>query len=89
MTAPLFLATCSLSQCYYLDPIKKSVSQPFSLGLPKLKVCQRLMKQNPEICQVRNRRHPTKLRERTEVSPTAQVSVLLRALSFQKRETKC
>lgn len=37
-----------------MDPIKKSVSQPFSLKLPKLKVCQRLKKTNPEICDVKN-----------------------------------
>ena len=39
-------------QCYYIEPVKKSVSQPFSLGIPKLKVCQRLKKDNPEICEV-------------------------------------
>ena len=35
-------------------PIKKSISQPFSLKLPKKKVCQRLKKANPEICEVKN-----------------------------------
>merc|ERR1719502_733987 len=40
--------------CYYITPIKKSVSQPFSLKLPKKKVCQRLKKDNPEICEVKN-----------------------------------
>jgi len=39
-------------QCYYLDPIKKAVSQPFSLRLDKKKVCQRLKKTNEEICEV-------------------------------------
>jgi hypothetical protein len=37
-----------------MEPIKKSVSQPFSLKLPKKKVCQRLKKSNPEICEVKN-----------------------------------
>mmetsp|Transcript_5176 Transcript_5176/g.6739 ORF Transcript_5176/g.6739 Transcript_5176/m.6739 type:complete len:91 (+) Transcript_5176:367-639(+) len=37
-----------------MEPIKKSVSQPFTLRLPKLKVCQRLKKSNPEICDVKN-----------------------------------
>mmetsp|Transcript_61036 Transcript_61036/g.119699 ORF Transcript_61036/g.119699 Transcript_61036/m.119699 type:complete len:172 (+) Transcript_61036:45-560(+) len=40
--------------CYYIEPIKKSVSQPFSLKLPKKKVCQRLKKDNPEICDIKN-----------------------------------
>jgi len=39
--------------CYYIDPIKRDVAQPFSLGMPSLKVCQRITKQNPEICTVK------------------------------------
>jgi mesencephalic astrocyte-derived neurotrophic factor len=39
--------------CYYLDPIKRDVAQPFSLGMPPLKVCERINKTNPEICTVK------------------------------------
>lgn len=39
--------------CYYIDPIKRDVAQPFSLGMPSLKVCQRITKSNPEICHVK------------------------------------
>ena len=39
--------------CYYIDPIKRDVAQPFSLGMPSLKVCQRINKSNPEICTVK------------------------------------
>ena len=39
--------------CYYLDPIKRDVAQPFSLGMSSLKVCQRINKSNPEICTVK------------------------------------
>lgn len=39
--------------CYYVDPIKRDVAQPFSLGMPSLKVCQRISKMNPEICSVK------------------------------------
>ena len=39
--------------CYYIDPIKRDVAQPFSLGMPSLKVCQRITKSNPEICTVK------------------------------------
>jgi len=42
-----------VKMCYYFNPIKKSISQPFSTGMPKLKVCQRLKKDNPEICEVK------------------------------------
>jgi hypothetical protein len=39
--------------CYYIDPIKRDISQPFSLGMASLKVCKRINKQNPEICTVK------------------------------------
>jgi len=39
--------------CYYIDPIKRDVAQPFSLGMNSLKVCQRINKTNPEICTVK------------------------------------
>ncbi|CAM9271275.1 unnamed protein product [Choristocarpus tenellus] len=39
--------------CYSFLPIKKTISHPFSTGMPKLKVCQRLKKTNSEICEVK------------------------------------
>lgn len=39
--------------CYYIDPIKRDVAQPFSLGMSSLKVCKRITKSNPEICTVK------------------------------------
>ena len=39
--------------CYYIDPIKRDVAQPFSLGMTSLKVCKRITKSNPEICTVK------------------------------------
>ena len=39
--------------CYYIDPIKRDVAQPFSLGMPVQKLCQRINKSNPEICSVK------------------------------------
>mmetsp|Transcript_33510 Transcript_33510/g.79011 ORF Transcript_33510/g.79011 Transcript_33510/m.79011 type:complete len:167 (+) Transcript_33510:157-657(+) len=39
--------------CYYVDPIKRDIAQPFSLGMPSLKVCKRITKSNPEICSVK------------------------------------
>lgn len=39
--------------CYYFEPIKKLVSRPFAIGMPALKVCQKLKSNNPEICEVK------------------------------------
>ena len=39
--------------CYYIDPIKRDIAQPFSLGMSSLKVCKRITKSNPEICSVK------------------------------------
>lgn len=39
--------------CYYIDPIKRDVAQPYSLGMSSLKVCKRITKSNPEICTVK------------------------------------
>lgn len=39
--------------CYYIDPIKRDIAQPYSLGMNSLKVCQRISKMNPEICTVK------------------------------------
>mmetsp|Transcript_25461 Transcript_25461/g.33247 ORF Transcript_25461/g.33247 Transcript_25461/m.33247 type:complete len:167 (+) Transcript_25461:115-615(+) len=51
--------------CYNLEPIKRSVSQPFSIGMPKLKVCQRLKKDNPDICDIK---FPLKMAADTDYS---------------------
>lgn len=55
--------------CYYIDPIKRDVAQPFSLGMSSLKVCQRINKSNPEICTV-------KLTVKTEKMETQDISKL-------------
>mmetsp|Transcript_517 Transcript_517/g.1141 ORF Transcript_517/g.1141 Transcript_517/m.1141 type:complete len:169 (+) Transcript_517:86-592(+) len=39
--------------CYYIDPIKRDIAQPFSLGMSSLRVCKRITKSNPEICSVK------------------------------------
>jgi mesencephalic astrocyte-derived neurotrophic factor len=43
----------SSSSSFISDPVKRDVAQPFSLGMPSLKVCQRISKTNPEICTVK------------------------------------
>ena len=39
--------------CYYIDPIKRDVAQPFSTGMPPERVCKRINQSNPEICTVK------------------------------------
>mmetsp|Transcript_10832 Transcript_10832/g.17956 ORF Transcript_10832/g.17956 Transcript_10832/m.17956 type:complete len:163 (+) Transcript_10832:123-611(+) len=39
--------------CYYIDPIKRDIAQPFSLGMATLKLCKRISASNPEICTVK------------------------------------
>ena len=36
--------------CYYVDPIKREISQPIKNGVPYGVVCQRLKKKSAEIC---------------------------------------
>ena len=45
-----------VKMCYIFEPIKKKISEPFSMKMPKKKVCQRLKKDNPEICEVKYRK---------------------------------
>jgi tRNA U54 and U55 pseudouridine synthase Pus10 len=45
-----------VKMCYIFEPIKKSVSHPFATGMPKKKVCERLKKDNPDICAIKYRK---------------------------------
>ena len=48
------LSTKKKKICYYIDPIKRQISKPFSFGKPANRVCKTLAKKNPEICEVKN-----------------------------------
>lgn len=39
--------------CYYIDPIKRDVAHPFSLGMSVDRLCKRINKSNSEICGVK------------------------------------
>jgi hypothetical protein len=39
--------------CYYVDPIKREISQPMKNGVPPALICDRLKKKAPEICALR------------------------------------
>lgn len=53
---PLLTSPKDVKMCYYFEPIKEAISVPFATGMPKEKVCRRLMKENPEICEVKYRK---------------------------------
>jgi len=39
--------------CYYIDPIKRDIAQPFSTGMPASRVCKRINQSNTEVCAVK------------------------------------
>ena len=41
--------------CYYIDPIKRQVSQKMKNMVPNDKICKDLSKKSSEICSVRNK----------------------------------
>lgn len=71
--------------CYYIDPIKRDVAQPFSLGMPSLKVCQRISKSNPEICTVKM---PVKT-EKMEVQDISKLRVKQLKQILSERGVEC
>lgn len=56
---PALTSPKDVKMCYIFEPIKKSVSMPFSMGMPKKKVCEKLKKENAEICEVKYRKFCT------------------------------
>jgi hypothetical protein len=53
---PSLASPKDVKMCYIFEPIKKSISTPFATKMPKKKVCERLKKDNPEICEVKYRK---------------------------------
>lgn len=50
---PLLTEPRDVKMCYIFEPIKRAIAQPFSTGMPKEKVCRRLEKENPDICNIK------------------------------------
>lgn len=43
-------------QCYYMGPIQREVSKPFTMGLPPADICfRKLRNRNTELCEMRFR----------------------------------
>lgn len=53
---PALTSPKDVKMCYIFEPIKKAISTPYATGMPKMKVCQRLKKENPDICDIRYRK---------------------------------
>lgn len=53
---PALTSPKDIKMCYLFEPIKKAISTPFATQMPKKKVCQRLKKDNPEVCEVKYRK---------------------------------
>jgi hypothetical protein len=56
---PALTSPKDVKMCYIFEPIKRAVATPFATGMPKQKVCQRLKKENEEICEVKYRKYPS------------------------------
>ena len=39
--------------CYFIDPVKRDISQPVKNGVPVAAICDRLKKKSPEVCSLR------------------------------------
>mmetsp|Transcript_22120 Transcript_22120/g.32215 ORF Transcript_22120/g.32215 Transcript_22120/m.32215 type:complete len:181 (+) Transcript_22120:123-665(+) len=50
-----------VKMCYYFEPIKEAITVPFITGMPKDRLCKRLKKENPEICEVK---YPIKIEKK-------------------------
>jgi hypothetical protein len=58
---PALTSPKDVKMCYLFQPIRKSISTPFAMGMPKKKVCERLKKDNPEVCEVK---YPIKIEKK-------------------------
>jgi mesencephalic astrocyte-derived neurotrophic factor len=52
------LSQKDVKMCYIFEPIKEAITVPFITGMPKEKICKRLKKDNPDICDVKYRKPP-------------------------------
>ena len=50
------LSQKDVKMCYIFEPIKEAITVPFITGMPKEKICKRLKKDNPDICDVKYRK---------------------------------
>jgi len=84
---PLLTNPKDVKMCYYFEPIKKSISTPFATGMPMNKVCHRLKKANPEVCEVK---YPIKV-EKKEGEAVDYNSMKVKALKtiLDQRGVKC
>ena len=80
------LSQKDVKMCYFFEPFKKSISQPFATGVPKDKVCKRLKKDNPEICDVK---YPVKVEKEGEAVNYNKMRVKELKTLLDQRGVKC
>jgi hypothetical protein len=71
--------------CYYVDPIKREVSQPVKNGAPISVICSRLKKKSAEICSLRYSSAPAVNSGTVKVEDLAKLRIKdLKALMAEK-----
>ena len=45
-----------IKMCYIFEPIKEAITTPFITGMPKERICKKLKKDNPDVCDVKYRK---------------------------------
>ena len=46
-----------VKMCYIFEPIKEAITVPFITGMPKERICKKLKKDNPDVCDVKYRKY--------------------------------
>jgi hypothetical protein len=46
-----------IKMCYIFEPIKEAITTPFITGMPKERICKKLKKDNPDVCDVKYRKY--------------------------------
>ena len=76
-----------IKMCYIFEPIKRAISIPMATRMPKEKVCRRLEKENPDICNIK---YPLKV-EKTEGEKTDYSKLKIKELKeiLRQRNVDC
>lgn len=76
-----------VKMCYIFEPIKRAISTPMATRMPKEKVCRRLEKENPDICNIK---YPLKV-EKTEGEKTDYSKLKIKELKeiLRQRNVDC
>lgn len=54
--SPKLTSPKDVKMCYIFEPIKEAITVPFITGMPKERICKKLKKDNPDVCDVKYRK---------------------------------